>query len=229
MKLILINDTPYKDIRIDLQGREHFLNKGENAFEDIPNEFQLKVKIYDKSKVYFWSMILLNIILFDFMLGDEIGAAHFICNSEYTISAVGDECVIELCGVSASTKNGISYSSVFLHTQAQIKTVVHFMNDMDSTRKKFVKKNMCFLVIVSALVTLISLLDLKIALAISFFSLIFTIPCITRIAKSKKIFSDEQANYKLNEKIAEETEERKNPPKSIVDAVSRGFFKKRKK
>lgn len=229
MKLILINNTSYNDIRVEFDSREHFLKSGENVFENAPDDLQLKVKIHDKSKVYFWSMILLNIIFFDFMLGDEVGTANLMCNSEYTISVTGDECVIELCGISALAKNGISYNSVFLNTQAQIKTTVHSMNDIESAKKSFVKKNIFFLVLLAILVILISFLDLKIALVISLLSLFFTIPCITRIAKAKKIISDEQANLLLNEQIAQEIENRKNPPKSIVDAVSRVFFKKRKK
>ena len=229
MKLILINDTDYKDIRVELLEREHFLNKGENVFENAPDDLQLKVKIYDKSKVYFWSMLLLNVILFDFMVGDEIGSANAVCNSEYTISATGDECVIELSNISAFGKNGISYCSVFLNTQAQIQTAVHSINNVEHTRKEFVKKNAWFLSLVTGIIALICLLNVVVGLAVGLFSLFFMIPSFVRIVKSKKLFSNEQASLFLNEQIAREIENRKNPPKNIIDAVSKGFFKKKKK
>ena len=143
MKFTLINNTGYKDIRVEFDSREHFLKSGENVFENAPADLQLKVKIYDKSKVYFWSMLLLNVILFDFMVGDEIGSANAVCNSEYTISATGDECVIELSNISALAKNGVSYCSVFLNTQAQIQTAVHSINNVEHTRNKRVCKEKC--------------------------------------------------------------------------------------
>lgn len=229
MKFILINNTSYKDIRVEFGSREHFLKSGENVFENAPADLQLKVKIHDKSKVYFWSMLLLNVILFDFMAGDEVGTANLVCDSEYIISATGDECVIELSNISALAKNGISYCSVFLNTQAQIQRAVHSINNVEHTRKEFVKKNAWFLSLVTGIVALICLLNAGVGLVIGLLSLFFTIPCFARIVKSKKLFSSEQANLLLNEQIAQEIENRKNPPKSIVDAVSRGFFKKRKK
>lgn len=229
MKLTLINNTGYKDIRVEFDSREHFLKGGENVFENAPNDLQLKVKIYDKSKVYFWSMLLLNVFLFDYMLGDEIGSADVVCTSEYTISATGDECVIELSKISAFAKNGISFSSVFLNTQHQIQRVVHSINSLEQTRKEFVMKNSWVLALVTGIIALICLLNAVVGLAVGLFSLFFTIPCFVRIVKSKKLFSNEQASLFLNEQIAREIENRKNPPKNIIDAVSKGFFKKKKK
>ena len=54
------------------------------------------------------------------------------------------------------------------------------------------------------------MLDAGVGLATGLISLFFTIPCFVRMVKSKKLFSDEQANCELNEKIAEELESRKN-------------------
>ena len=229
MKFTLINNTGYKDIRVEFDSREHFLKSGENVFENAPADLQLKVKIYDKSKVYFWSMLLLNVILFDFMVGDEIGSANAVCNSEYTISATGDECVIELSNISALAKNGVSYCSVFLNTQAQIQTAVHSINNVEHTRKEFVKKNTWFLSLITGIVALMCLLNVGVGLVIGLLSLFFTIPCFARMVKSKKLFSSEQANLLLNEQIIKEIEYRKNPPKNIIDAVSKSFFKKKKK
>lgn len=229
MKLNIINNTDYKDIRVEFDSREHFLKSGENVFENAPADLQLKVKIYDKSTIYFWSMLLLNVILFDFMVGDEIGSANVVCNSEYTISATGDECVIELSNISALAKNGISYCSVFLNTQAQIQTAVHSINNVERTRDEFVKKNAWFLSLVTGIVALICLLNAGVGLVIGLLSLFFTIPCFARMVKSKKLFSGEQANLLLNEQIIKEIDNRKNPPKNIIEAVGKGFFKKRKK
>ena len=90
-------------------------------------------------------------------------------------------------------------------------------------------KNSWVLALVTGIVALICLLNAVVGLAVGLFSLFFTIPCFVRIVKSKKLFSNEQANLLLNEQIAREIENRKNPPKNIIDAVSKSFFKRKKK
>lgn len=228
MKLTLVNDTSYKDIRVVLGSREHFLKKGENIFEEIPNELQLKVNIYDKNKVYFWSMILLNILFFEWLVGDELGSAQLMCNSDYIIATNGDECIVKLSSMSATSKNGISYSSVYLDTSSRIESVFHSINDKENTRKKLKKRNVQVILFSVVISVLLLLINVGIAVCFAVLSLFEVVPSVIRLLKIKDIFSDEQAGLILNEKILEVEEEKRNP-KGLVESVFGSVFKKRKK
>lgn len=227
MKLTLVNDTSYKDIRVVLDSREHFLKKGENIFEEIPNELQLKVNIYDKNKVYFWSMILLNILFFDWLVGDELGSAQLMCNSDYIIATNGDECIVKLSSMSATSKNGISYSSVYLDTSSRIESVFHSINDKENTKKKLKKRNVQVILFSVVISVLLLLINVGIAVCFAVLSLFEVVPSVIRLLKIKDIFSDEWAGLILNEKILEVEEEKRNP-KGLVESVFGSVFKKEK-
>ncbi len=203
MKLKLINNTSYKDIRVELDSIEYYLKKGENVFDVSSSDFQLKINVYDKSTVYFWSMLLCSVLFFDFILGDEIGSANFVCNSNYFLSSNRDECVVVLSKVSVD-KRGVSHSSVFANTYAQINEVKHTLNENVKVKKKFVKRNVQLLMLIAILLIPFFLWDGKVGFGVGLFSLFFSVPCIIRLISLKKIFSDKYITDKLNKQIVKE-------------------------
>lgn len=206
MNLTIINDTSFMRLTVSLGGNEYHLRPGENTFTDIPQSFEMGIKIHDKNHFNSMWVILLLYVLFFEWITEKGTLVHLNCNSLYKLHTDKEDCVIKLTEVRASHKTGVSYNSVFLDTDdAVIEYASQSVKDKEETKKKYKNKNllctfMYLLVVVGLSLILTSEEWIFLVLLLGVFLLCIMSP-VGNIIKCSKSFSDEEANIALNKEI----------------------------
>ena len=215
MKVNIINQTPYKQIKVAFNNKEFILKKEETVSEYVSdNNFKVDVFVYEKNNATLnWFLALIN-----GFIDDECVLNDLYCNVSFNVAmtAESDATIVLKDLVYRDDKIGYIYNSVYVESNdSAINNITYNLTDTEKPRKKSL---FYYIFICSWMPTLLALLSIFLLyddiLAIIAFIIIFftdSVPSWKKAAKIKYYYSDNFVNEVLLNQAMKQKQNNGNP------------------
>lgn len=232
MNLRIINETPYKKIRIICDNKITILKKNETATLNLDSQnARIQIDILDKNRTFFFISVLFELWLWEIITPDS---ACFFLNCSTSFDIVFNESSETLILKHLDYREKITqcdFDSVYVKNEnSTISNVNFFAENSKKIRNKTIKN---LLVFISGLPFIALFLywfikDYELAwLILSFLIFIFlTIPSVLKSIKVWKYCKNEYINQFLSEKEAIVRQNNgEEPPREPANFVEKALFK----
>ena len=215
MKVNIINQTPYKQIKVAFNNKEFILKKEESVSEYVSdNNFKVDVFVYEKNNATLnWFLALIN-----GFIDDECVLNDLYCNVSFNVAmtAESDATIVLKDLVYRDDKIGYIYNSVYVESNdSAINNITYNLTDTEKPRKKSLFYYICIcsmlplLLILSVFLVLYG--DILSFVAILFLLFCYSIPSWKKASKIKHYYSDNFANEVLLNQAMKQKQNNGNP------------------
>ena len=209
MNLKIINETPYKKIRIICDNKITILKKNETTTLNLDSQnTRIQIDILDKNRTFFFILALVDISVYDFLTTES---AQFMlhCSTSFDIVSNEPSETLVLKDLEYEEQGTLcQFKSVYVKIEnSTISNINFFADNVKKVRNKTIKNLLLFVsglpVIILSLLLFNKYPDLDIFLFIPFLVVLFcTIPSVLKSIKIWKYCKDEYINQFLLEKEA---------------------------
>lgn len=232
MNLRIINETPYKKIRIICDNKTTVLKKNETANLNLDSQnAKIQIDILDKNRTFFFFTAISDLFWFD-VLTPDAAVFYLNCSTSFDIvfNELSETLVLKHLDY-REKKTQCDFDSVYVKNEnSTISNVNFFAENSKKIRNKTIKN---LLVFISGLPFIALFLywfikDNESAwLILSFLIFVFfTIPSILKSIKVWKYCKDEYINQFLSEKEAIlRRNNGEEPPREPANFVEKALFK----
>ncbi len=233
MNLRIVNETPYKKIRLLCENKSVILKKNETVTLNVDSQnTRIQIDVLEKNRTFFFIMALFDIWVYDFLTTE---AAQFMlhCSTSFDVACNEPSETLVLKDLEyAERSTHCQFKSVYVKNEnSTISNVNFFAENSKKIRNKTIKN---LLVFISGLpfITLYLWLfskypdfDILIFLAIMTFCF-FTFPSILKSITVWKYCKNEYINQFLSEKEAILRQNNgEEPPREPANFIEKALFK----
>ena len=233
MNLRIINETPYKKIRIICDNKITILKKNETTTLNLDSQnTRIQIDILDKNRTFFFILALVDISVYDFLTTES---AQFMlhCSTSFDIVSNEPSETLVLKDLEYEERGTLcQFKSVYVKIEnSTISDINFFADNVKKVRNKTIKNLLLFVsglpVIILSLLLFNKYPDLDIFLFIPFLVVLFcTIPSVLKSIKIWKYCKNEYINQFLSEKEAILRQNNgEEPPREPTNFVEKAMFK----
>ena len=232
MNLRIVNETPYKKIRLLCENKSVILKKNETVTLNIDSQnTRIQIDILDKNRTFFFILALVDISVYDFLTTES---AQFMlhCSTSFDVVCKETSETLVLKDIEYEERGTqCQFKSVYVKNEnSTINNIKFFADNVKKVRNKTIKN---LLVFVSGLPFIVLFLywfvkdDESVWLILSFLIFVFfTIPSVLKSIKVWKYCKNEYINQFLLEKEAILRQNNgEEPPREPANFVEKALFK----